>query len=61
MSKEFDELQARADKRYERQKERLRNGYAYARAAGFSVQLAMELQGAPKAKVDRLAKELPAS
>lgn len=53
---ELDELRQKASKKYEAQKARLRELYAYAREKGFTAQEAAVLQGSSKEKIDRLAK-----
>ena len=58
MSKELDDMNNKAAETYKREKARLREHYAYARAKGFSGQQAKALQSAAYDKIDRLAQEL---
>ena len=61
MSKEFEELKAKAEASKQRAKDRAKDGYHYARSLGFPVFMAMQLQSASKEKILRLSKELKSS
>ena len=58
MSKEFEELKAKAAAHKQAIRESARDHYQYARSLGFDSYMAMQLQHANKEKILRLSKEL---
>ncbi len=58
MSKEFEELQAKAKASREAAKRRTHEGYHYAKSLGFDTFMAMQLQSSSKERILRLSKEI---
>ena len=58
MSKEFDELKAKAEQDEKVERDRERERYQYARSLGFPYAMARRLHKSSKEKILRLSKEL---
>lgn len=58
MSKEFEELKAKANKYEQGRLVKRKEAYHYAKSLGFGFAMARRLMGSSKERIDRLSKEL---